>query len=369
MLKVLLCAPFGGVTGGISRWTEHIINYCKSLDVKEVDLLLQPMGRSGFVPSYTLVHRLSSGLFEFTKMITSYIRSFNSFKPDVVHISSSASISLLKDILILKYAGKRQARTVLHLHFGRIPSLAERNNWEWRLLKYCINHTDIVLVIDKISYKTLINNGFANIKLLPNPISPDILNLIEENKNIKRIKNRVLFVGWVVKQKGIFELVKACRDIPDIHLKIIGPVIPEIKEKLLQEAKRDTWDGWIEFTGVLSFNEVVKEMLAASIFVLPSYSEGFPNVILESMACGSTIVASSVGAIPEMLEGESGLLIPPSDVISLREGIIKMLNDKRLAEEYGNNAKKRVESNYSMPKVWHSLNNIWRNNAICSGID
>ncbi len=365
MLKVLLCAPFGGVTGGISRWTEHVINYYNSLNVKEVDLILQPMGRSGFIPSYTLVHRLSSGSIEFTKMIFSYIRSFNSFKPDIVHISSSASISLLKDIVILRYARKRKVKTVLHFHFGRIPSLAERKNWEWKLIKYCIKSADIVLVIDKISNKALINKGFTNIRLLPNPISPDILNLIEKNKNIKRVKNRILFVGWVVKQKGIFELVQACRDIPDIHLKIIGPVIPEIKEKLLLDAKRDTYNKWIEFTGVLSLNDVIKEMLAASLFVLPSYSEGFPNVILESMACGCPIVASSVGAIPEMLADGSGLLIAPADVFSLREGIIKMLNDIKLAEEYGNNAKKSVESHYSMPKVWLSLNKIWMNDVVC----
>jgi len=193
--------------------------------------------------------------------------------------------------------------------------------------------------------------------------------LIEENKNIRKVINRVLFVGWIVKQKGIFELVEACREIPDINLKIIGPFVPEIKEKLLLDAKRNNCDGWIEFTGELSFNEVIKEMLAASIFVLPSHSEGFPNVILESMACGCTIIASSVGAIPEMLEGESGLLIPPADVNSLREGIIKMLNDKPLAEKYGNNAKKRVENHYSIQKVWHSLNNIWMNAEVFNGND
>lgn len=360
MRKILICAPYGTIIGGISRWTEHIVNYYASLDKKDVELSLMPTGRIAFInPDPSLIFRLKSGFVDFSKILKRYYKLLKSFSPEIVHITTSASISLLKDIVMLKLAKHHKAKGIIHFRFGRIPELSIKRNWEWKLLKKVINISDVAIVIDQSSYNTLVTNGFSNIKMLPNPLAPSVSKIINDHKEIERKDRNLLFVGHVVKSKGVFELVEACRTIKDIHLKIIGRQVPGIKEKLLEKAVLNAYNPWIEIVGEINHEDIIKEMLSSDIFVLPTYTEGFPNVILESMACSCSIVASAVGAIPEMLGEKSGILVEPKKVSMLNEAIILLLTDRNLARICGDNAKKRVEENYSMPKVWNQLIDIW----------
>lgn len=56
-------------------------------------------------------------------------------KPDVMHLCTSASLGLLKDFLLLRLASHKNIKKVLHLHFGRVPDLVKKNNWEWKLCR------------------------------------------------------------------------------------------------------------------------------------------------------------------------------------------------------------------------------------------
>ena len=97
---------------------------------------------------------------------------------------------------------------------------------------------------------------------------------------------------------------------------------------------------------------------------MPTYTEGFPNALLESMACGCPIIASAVGAIPEMLEDENGkhfgVLIEPKNVEALKTAILRMLSDTQFKEECGINAQKRVFERYNINNVANQLINIWK---------
>ena len=105
-------------------------------------------------------------------------------------------------------------------------------------------------------------------------------------------------------------------------------------------------------------------MLSAAVFVLPTYTEGFPNVILESMACRCPIVTTNVGAIPEMLDIDSddrcGICVTPRNVNELKEAIVTMLTSAETADMYAENARTRVMSTYSMPQVSNALLEIWK---------
>ena len=127
----------------------------------------------------------------------------------------------------------------------------------------------------------------------------------------------------------------------------------------------DVADGdWLVFEGEVDHQVVIQEMLSSGIFILPSYTEGFPNVILESMACGCAIVATSVGAIPEMLDITSsapcGLCCDPKDVEGLRRNIKFFLDHPTEAHQYAGRAEKRVNEMYAVPKVWEQLVEIWK---------
>lgn len=361
-MKILLCSPYQGIVGGISRWTGHIFTYYRSLQTSEIELELFPMNRSRFIGNMTLINRIRYAIKDYRHSYRQFVKLLKNIHIDVIHLTSSASLGLFKDICFLSKAKRNHIKTVIHFRFGRIPELQQKNNWEWKLLKKVVRLSTHTIVIDPFSYEILKTEGFSHISFLPNPLSPAIQAKVNEYKDIKRIKRKIVFAGHVIPTKGIYELVKACTHISDISVKIIGEVDEATKQKLLHLAGPNSV--WLEITGNLDTDSLIKEMLSAHIFVLPTYTEGFPNVILESMACACPIIATSVGAIPEMLYPDNnrpcGIVIPPRNTEALRKSIDKMLNDYDFAIACGQNAQTKVNRLYSIPPIWKELVSIWK---------
>lgn len=362
-MKILLASPYGGIPGGISRWTGHIVDYYNQHGKSDCDLNIFPMQRSVFVNiNSSMLYRLRWAVKDYSKLISSFRKEITSNHYDILHLTSSASISLLKDFIMLRMAHKRGIRTIIHFRFGRIPELIEKNNWEWKFLKVVVKLADRVIVIDKTSYNALVNVGFNNVILLPNPVASAVLDVVASNSSIKREKGVILFVGHVVKTKGIFELIEACKQIPNIKLRIVGYVEAEMRLEI-EEASNNA--KWVEVVGEEPYDEVIKEMLRCDIFVLPTYTEGFPNVILESMACGCAIIASSVGAIPEMLEDENGkkcgILVSPRNVMELCDAVKSLLNNDAIKTGFRLNATNQVNEKYNILSIWRQLCRIWIN--------
>lgn len=366
--RVLLCSPYGNgdnaVVGGIAIWGRNVISYSKSVDTP-IDIIPVSFDRHSYIGDRaSLLVRLYSGVKELSKAVKTSISYIEEGKIDVVHICTSASFSLLKDYILIKTAKKRNVKTVVHFHFGRIPELSKSKNWEWKLLKKVVSLADKVVTIDMGSYETLRKNGFQNVDYCPNPLSLHILDFIDDIRpKVEKQPNKIVFVGHVLPTKGIFELVKACSQIDDVEVHIIGKAEPAVRGELEHLAFNKNDGKWMILRGELSQDKVIEEMLSSSVFVLPTYTEGFPNVILESMACACPIVTTPVGAIPEMFDANSsepcGILVPVRDVDSLRDAIETMLNDVQTAGEYGKRAERKVRQEYSMDKVWQHLEDIW----------
>lgn len=366
-MRILLAAPLGGITGGISRWTEHFISYYNHLMDKECSLETFSMSRNQFVNiNSSLIYRLLTGVKDYYTILRRFRKEICANDYDIIHLVSSASISLLKDLYIIQYAKRKCIKTIIHFHFGRIDELSKKKNWEWRMLVNVIQKVDCVIVIDKKSDNTLKQCGFNNIALLPNPIAPRVNEIVMQNSNLKITPRTILFTGHVIRTKGIYELINACKEIDNIKLKLVGHIEENMRNQLSKMVGDVTW---LEICGEMSYEYVIKEMLSCDIFVLPTYTEGFPNVILESMACGCAIVSTTVGAIPEMLEEEAGscygLMVKPKDTVQLQAVIEKMLNDEVLKKECRLNVKKRVFERYNISSVWEQLMEVWKKTYNC----
>lgn len=371
-MKVVLCTPYKGVNpnnpGGIAIWARNVKAFYET-HLEDVNLEICPIDREHDFENEFSFARIWYGVKEYWDNYKKVKKFVKGKDYDVMHICTSASLSLFKDLLFLHVAKKNSIKTVVHFHFGRIPEIFAARNWEYRLICKVLNKATIATVMTNSSYEILVKAGFTNVVYLPNPLSTTVCDAIEESS--KGINNRkegeILFAGHVIPTKGVYELVEACAKVDKVKkLTMLGFV----EDKKVQDdliAKADTIRGnhdWMDFAGAVPHNQVIKEMLSCSLFVLPTYTEGFPNVILESMACACPIITTPVGAIPEMLNGKSGRpcgsMVAVQNVDDLQARIESYLKAPADARTMGMHAKERVYSVYSMDAVWKQMLDIWK---------
>ena len=363
-INLLLCSPVVGVSksnpGGIAIWFQNIINYNKRID-SDILIDVQSLDRKQYINENTMaIKRFFLGIVDYCRILKEIKRKIQNKKYDIIHVCTTASLSLIKDYIILKYAKKKGVQSVLHFHFGRIPDLSRHNNWEWKFLIKVVKIADKIIVIDHQSFVTLTEFGVKNVFEVPNPLSIDVNEEIEKNRNLSRVPHRILFASRGFRKKGIYELVEACSSIPNITLRMVGYFDKEDKEALLNIANNGNW---IVFKGGVQHSEVIKELQSCDIFVLPTYTEGFPNAILESMATGTPTISTPVGAIPDMLDMNGdpcGICVPPKDVNSLRKAITLLIDNIALKENFSKKSIIRVNKLYSVPVVWNSLCYVWK---------
>lgn len=369
-MKILFCSPYlktpEAIKGGMNTWGRYIMAYYEQHGKEQVELIPVSLDRSVFAATSSLMGRIIDGYRDQMKSVRKAVCLMNIEKPDVAHICTSAGLGLIRDYLLVRAAKKRGIKTVVHLHFGRIPILAKQRNWEWRLLSKVLNMCDIPVVMNRPSEKVLIEEGFKNVTYLPNPLGMSALEAIHNAEGrYERIPRRLLYCGHVSKTKGVIELVDGCSRIPNIELRIVGKYTSEIKEEMQAMAKNRKHDtSWLNFIGEVSHEDVIHEFYQADLFVFPSYSEGFPNVILEAMACSCPIVSSDVGAIPEMLDidGDAcGICFNPRSADEVFKSISSIIDNNELKSTFALKAKARVNEFYAIPKVWKQMVTIWNN--------
>lgn len=368
-MKILLCTPYlespDVVSSGIGTWARNIMFYNREIG-NEIDIVPVSFDRHTHIEEYTAggFRRYCSGIKEVGKCVINAIRKLKTEKPDVVHICTSGSIAFIKDIILTRAAHRRGAKSIVHLHFGRVPSIVEEKGFEYKLLRKLLDIADTVVVIDGKSYQTLRGLHYQNIAYIPNPISNSFLHEAEKLKDYTTRKAKTaVFVGHVVPTKGVFELVEGCCKVPDVSLRIVGKCTEEM-EKRLRSLSQERENGiWLTVVGEIPHREVIKELLQADIFIFPSYTEGFPNVILEAMVCGCAIASSNVGAIPEMLDNNGkmvGICYPPQNVDAVVHAVRVLNADEEYKSLLSAKAKEKVFSTYTMQAIWPQIKNLWK---------
>jgi glycosyltransferase involved in cell wall biosynthesis len=167
---------------------------------------------------------------------------------------------------------------------------------------------------------------------------------------------RLLFVGADFERKGGDVLLEAYREVkqkmPQVELLIVGPPQHVLKEPVAG-VRCITW---------IPTEQLHKEIFPkADVFVLPSRAEGYGMSALEAMAHGIPVVASSVGALPEIIrDGVDGYLVPPGDVASLRDGILALAGDTQMRTAMGRTARARVQQHLSVAAFQTRLGELYQ---------
>ena len=198
----------------------------------------------------------------------------------------------------------------------------------------------------------VIRNGIDTDEYAPDPATG-----ILSKYGIDPSRPYVIFVGRVTKQKGLPVLLRAAAgldpaaqlvlcagqaDTPELAAEVDGLVAQLIANR----------SGVILISGMLPKREVIQLLSHTRVFACPSVYEPLGIVNLEAMACGAAVVASNVGGIPEVvMDGETGLLVPPSDPEALADALNILVRDADLAASMGKAGRERAAAEFGWTTI------------------
>lgn len=209
------------------------------------------------------------------------------------------------------------------------------------LVIYKLTRSDCAFICqNQEMYDSLMKLGISNVYLIPNPVEPVYFNIEPRIDGYN-----ILFIGRLAQQKGVDVLfrafIKIANEIPESKLILVGD--GPFRDFMQKMVENSGIGDRIILVGFVPHSEIVKYLHNASVFVLPSLFEGLPNALLQAMAAGLPCIATNVGGIPDILiDKVNGILVPPKRDDLLAEALKKVLLDKHLAVQLGENARKTV---------------------------
>jgi glycosyltransferase involved in cell wall biosynthesis len=257
-------------------------------------------------------------------------------------------------ILTLKIMGKR---TILMPAGIALKSLSLTNESFYNMAALIMNIN--LRLIDKIIIYSPALLEEMNIKRHKHKIKISHEHFLDFNKFkiYKKVNDRLDVVGYIgrlSKEKGILNFVMAIPLIlkrnQTISFLICGE--GEIIPKIMRIIKNEYLEGHIKLAEPIPHKDIPLYLNEMKLLVLPSYTEGLPNIVLEAMACGTVVLATPVGAIPDIIkDGETGFLLKSNDPKHIAERILELLNKPELLDKVSINAYNYVRKNFSYEKT------------------
>ena len=205
------------------------------------------------------------------------------------------------------------------------------------------------------------SNGIDTTFFSPDQVTELERVTLREKLNIQPDDFVFVFVGRIVSDKGINELIKAFSELQTVENKPTGiklllvgglendldPLNPETLAEINQNK---------DIISVGFQQDVRSFFVIADALVFPSYREGFPNVVMQAGAMGLPSIVSDINGCNEIIvEGENGLIIPPKNVEKLKEKMLTLAKDKNLYTKLKGNSRRMIENRYEQSVVWNAL--------------
>ena len=287
----------------------------------------------------------------FISKIPQIITTIKKQKIDIVHVHMAERGSVYREGTVVLIARAMGCKTVIHMHGANIETWYDnRTALNQKLISWIFNQADRMIILGE-NWRPFMERVMCGhedkIRVLHNAVQVENCNMANENaKNI-------LFYGMLIQRKGIDDLLEAfnslVREIPDdIYLTLYGDdhdADEKIQVKIAKynTANRIRYQGWLTEE---NRSEVFRDSL---INVLPSYNEGLPMTILESMGYGIPNISTNIAAIPEAIDnGMNGFVIQPGNVQELKDSMKKLVTDKDLWKKFSENAYNDAKNKFSI---------------------
>lgn len=282
------------------------------------------------------------------------LKNLKKFKPDIIH-SHSVDLGFFVSI-IAKLYGIPVINTCHGISFNDGQYLPLKGFAE----RFFLNYSGFkkVVAVDTKGVNDLYAAGVKNVVYVPNGIDP---HRFQNRKKRENTKTKFLFAGRLEKQKGVVYLIKAAdilKDRNDFEIIIVGE--GSEADSLMRTALELDMRGIIKFKGKIDEQMLNEYYLGCDAFILPSLWEGMPLTLLEAAAAEMPIIASDVGGISSLFtNGENALIIEQKNAEVLASAMLKLIEDKKLREKLGSNARGLVER-FSWESTARDLDDIYR---------
>lgn len=276
---------------------------------------------------------------------------------DVVHVQWGPTAALAGPAL----AGKP---VVLTLH-GSDTTLARRGGIWRRLLEAGLARATRVIAVSSEQVEFLSAEGLwqGPVDILPSGVSAELLDRARPG-HADGEPFTYLFAGRLVEAKGVRELLDAFARVaasrPGVRLLVAGAG-PE-EGRLRERAVAAGLDDRVRFLGAVPHERALDAISSADAFVLPSHGEGSPLSVTEALALGTPVVATRVGALPELLGGE-GLLVEVGDTDGLAGAMGRLADEPGLRERLSAEGRVRVRERYTWPTIAEKTLRVYREAA------
>ncbi len=307
--------------------------------------------------SLSIPHYISE--FPYFLSLETMIKNIN---PDIIHIYNLPFLTTFQSVKIAK---KLSIPSIVHVH-GVMGERGFLFNLAQKIYLFTFGHS-IFRNADKIICLTM-NNAIDICKF---GCSPSKISIIPNGVDVKQfhpingeVPGFLLWCGRFVREKGLKYLIEAIKlivsDKKNQHIKLVllgdGLLQPMIRGMV----KKYHLEKNIIFSNRLRHEEIPTIINKASIYVLPSLQEGMPYVLLEAMACGKAVIGSDISGINDVITHEvNGLLVPPRNAKALNDAILKLLNNKKLREKLGLNARQLMIEKYSWTAIRKKVEKLY----------
>lgn len=341
-MKILIIGPSPTRSkGGMATVIEEIAKDKKLNEKFDIDIY----------ESYIDGNKLKVLFFSVISFVRFYFTKRNY---DVYHIHAASYGSTFRKGWYVRAAKKWGKKVILHIHGAEYMIFYDKSNKK-KKIRSILNAADRVIALSN-EWKHRFDEtfGLTNCVVLENGI--DMERLQPAITSYQEHPHTFVSLGRLGERKGTYDLITAIEqaktEVPDIKCYLAGDGEIEKCKDLIKQKKLDNN---IIVVGWADFDKKLELLRKSSVLVLPSYNEGLPMAILEGMACGKAIISTTVGAIPEVVKKENGILVQPGDISGLRDALCKYCMDLEEVERIGSANIDLIKSNYSMNVMHQKL--------------
>ena len=320
-----------------------------------------------YVPYLNFPQRLSAALdgVALRRALNSVLRVRQGPPIDVVH----AHALFPTGWSVLPVAQGLGAPLVVTAHGSDVHTNPARNQGIARCTKEVIEKSDQVLAVSSDLAQGSLCLGTPSRKILVSHFGVDAAQFrpvmdkraLRERLGLPIQGPGICNLGRVACQKGVQELLEAFHQVaashPSAWLLFVGD--GPARSALEERSRALDLHERVHFAGGCPHDQVPQWLAAADVFAFPSYMEGLPNVLLEAMACGVSIIATDVGGVSEAVGEDGALFVPPRDIPSLVQALDRLLRSPELREQLASRGLHRVRTQFSWRQSARALQSIY----------